>query len=62
MRSASLLGVFLRDSHPELLEEFFELTSRQNDYDPDGFGQQAVRAAFLAVVDAAEERYRQQCQ
>jgi|TARA_R100000750_G_C2343765_1_gene95367 hypothetical protein len=62
MRTVALLGVFLRDSHPELLEEFFELTSRQADTDPDSFARQAAQAFFLTIMDAAEESYRQQCQ
>ena len=61
MRTVALLGAFLRGSHPELLYEFFELTSQENGDDQNGFAQQAAQAFILTIMDAVEESYRQQC-
>lgn len=61
-RTVALLGAFLRESHPELLEDFFEHALDEQSSSPGDFGAQMVQALFMSIIDSAEELYRGQCQ
>jgi hypothetical protein len=53
---------YLRESHPELLEDFFEHALDEQSSSPGDFGAQMAQALFMSIIDSAEELYHGQCQ
>ena len=62
MRTAALLGAFLQDSHPQLLEDFFEHVSGDQPSGAGDFADEMAQGFFMMLVESAYDVYRDQCQ
>lgn len=61
LRSVALLGAFLRDSHPELLDDFFEQAVDDQSSPVGELADEAAKGFLMMIIDAAYDAYHEQC-